>query len=141
MAMQVPYHKPDVTQPADVVEEILRIDGLDNIEIPTAITITPSVEQNDESEQLKEKLSNLLTGLGFSEIITNSLTNSDYFKDENNEHLVRLLNNLSTELDVMRPSMLPTALEVLAHNINRKNLSLKFFEFGKTYRREKKRLC
>ncbi|MGV3528514.1 MAG: phenylalanine--tRNA ligase subunit beta [Flavisolibacter sp.] len=137
MAMQVPYHKPDVTQPADVVEEILRIDGLDNIEIPTAITITPSVEQNDESEQLKEKLSNLLAGLGFSEIITNSLTNSDYFKDETSEHLVRLLNNLSTELDVMRPTMLPTALEVLAHNINRKNLSLKFFEFGKTYRREK----
>lgn len=133
MAMQVPFHKPDVKLPADVVEEILRIDGLDNIEIPTAITITPSVEENDQEEQMREKLSNVLTGLGFSEIITNSLTNEAYFRDENDSRLVRLLNNLSTELNVMRPLMLPTALEVLAHNINRKNLSLKLFEFGKIY--------
>lgn len=133
MVLQVPHHKPDVSIPADVVEEILRIDGLDNIEIPTAITITPSVEEDDRSERLKEKVSSLLTGAGFSEILTNSITNSAYFSEDELAGSVKLLNNLSSELNILRPTMLHTALEVIAFNLNRKNTSLCLFEFGKTY--------
>jgi phenylalanyl-tRNA synthetase beta chain len=130
---EVPYHKPDISLPADIVEEILRIDGLDSIEIPTTISISPSIEENYKAEILKEKTSNVLTGLGFTEILTNSITNSAYFSDEELKTVVSLLNNLSNELNIMRPSMLHTALEVIAFNINRKNNNLKFFEFGKTY--------
>ena len=133
ITVEVPYHKPDISLPADIVEEILRIDGLDNIDIPTTISISPSVEKNYIAEILKEKISNVLTGLGFTEILTNSITNSAYFSDVELKTAVRLLNNLSNELNIMRPSMLHTALEVIAFNINRKNSNLKFFEFGKTY--------
>lgn len=133
MTLDVPYHKPDVSIPADVVEEILRIDGLDSIEIPTAISISPSIEKNYKQEILKEKISNVLTGLGFTEILTNSITNAAYFLEDELKTTVKLLNNLSSELNIMRPSMLHTALEVIAFNINRKNNHLKFFEFGKTY--------
>lgn len=131
--VEVPYHKPDISLPADIVEEVLRIDGLDSIDIPTTISISPSVEENYKSEQLKEKISNVLTGLGFSEILTNSITNSAYFSEDELKTSVKLLNNLSSELNILRPSMLHTALEVIAFNINRKNNDLKFFEFGKTY--------
>lgn len=133
MVLQVPHHKPDVSIPADVVEEILRIDGLDNIEIPSAITITPSVEEEYLSEQLKEKVSGVLTGAGFTEILTNSITNAAYFTEEELTTSVKLLNNLSSELNMLRPSMLQTALEVIAFNLNRKNSNLRLFEFGKTY--------
>jgi phenylalanyl-tRNA synthetase beta chain len=133
LTVAVPYHKPDVSLPADLVEEILRIDGLDNIDIPTTISISPSIEENYKAEQLKEKISNVLTGLGFSEILTNSITNAAYFSETELKTVVKLLNNLSSELNVMRPSMLHTALEVISFNINRRNNNLKFFEFGKTY--------
>jgi phenylalanyl-tRNA synthetase beta chain len=133
ITLEVPYHKPDISLAADIVEEILRIDGLDNIDIPTTISISPSIEQNYKAEILKEKTSNILAGLGFTEILTNSITNAAYFSDEELKTSVRLLNNLSNELNIMRPSMLHTALEVIAFNINRKNNDLKFFEFGKTY--------
>ncbi|HZH35888.1 MAG TPA: phenylalanine--tRNA ligase subunit beta, partial [Flavisolibacter sp.] len=134
LVLQVPLHKPDVSIPADVVEEILRIDGLDSIEIPQAITITPSVEEDYRSEQLKEKISGVLTGAGFSEILTNSITNAAYFNEEELRSSVKLLNNLSSELNMLRPSMLHTALEVVSFNLNRRNNNLRLFEFGKTYR-------
>jgi phenylalanyl-tRNA synthetase beta chain len=133
LTVAVPYHKPDITLPADLVEEVLRIDGLDNIDIPTTISISPSIEENYRGEVLKEKISNVLTGLGFTEILTNSITNAAYFTPDELKNVVRLLNNLSSELDIMRPSMLQTALEVISFNTNRKNNNLRFFEFGKTY--------
>lgn len=133
LQLQVPYHKPDVSLPADIVEEILRIDGLDNIDIPGAITISPALEENYTGELLKEKISIVLTGLGYTEILTNSITNSAYFSDTELATSVRLLNNLSSELDILRPSMLHTAMEVFSFNINRRNSQLRFFEFGKTY--------
>jgi phenylalanyl-tRNA synthetase beta chain len=129
----VPYSKPDISLPADIVEEIMRIDGLDNIEIPTSITISPSVEEFGYKHVWKEKNANYLAGLGFNEIFTNSITNSAYFSKEDLEHTVKLLNNLSAEHNIMRPSMLETGLESVAHNLNRKNHNLRFFEFGKTY--------
>jgi phenylalanyl-tRNA synthetase beta chain len=133
ISLEVPYHKRDVAYPADIVEEVLRIDGLDAIEIPAAITITPSIEENYKEAALKEKMASALVGLGFTEILTNSITNSKYFSEARLTSTVRLLNNLSSELDVLRPTMLPTAMEVISFNINRKNKDLKFFEFGKTY--------
>jgi phenylalanyl-tRNA synthetase beta chain len=133
MVVAAPLHKPDISLPADVVEEIIRIDGLDNITIPDSITMTPSVEENFLAEVYREKTANYLTGLGFHEIMTNSITNAAYFDETELQESVRMLNSLSAELNIMRPSMLETGLESIAWNLNRKNNDLKFFEFGKTY--------
>ncbi|MEO6489442.1 MAG: phenylalanine--tRNA ligase subunit beta [Ferruginibacter sp.] len=131
--VDVPFSKPDISLPADIVEEIMRIDGLDNIDIPDAITISPSVEKDIEKFQRKEKLSNYLVGLGFFEIFTNSITNSSFFEKEELHTAVKMINNLSSELNIMRPEMLQGGLQVITHNNNRKNYDLLFFEFGKTY--------
>jgi phenylalanyl-tRNA synthetase beta chain len=132
-----PYSNPDISLPADVVEEIMRIDGLDNIEIPAQITITPSVETNRFKYVHDEKTAGYLTGLGFNEIFTNSITNAAYFTETELATGVKLLNNLSADHNIMRPSMLPTGLEAVAHNINRKNDDCRFYEFGKTYKTPK----
>ena len=132
MLVKVPYNKTDISLPADIVEEILRIDGYDNIEIPSAITITPSVS-DDSKSAFKEKVASYLTGAGFNEILTNSITNSQFFSPEVLQTTVKMVNSLSAELDIMRPSMLETGLQVLSYNLNRRNHNLLFFEFGKTY--------
>ena len=129
----VPHHKPDISLPADLVEEVLRIDGLDNIAIPSSITISPSIDPLEQSEKFKEKIANFLVGRGYTEILTNSITNSAYFTEEVLQTTVKMLNNLSAELDVMRPSMLETGLETIAYNANRKNTNISFFEMGKVY--------
>lgn len=133
LMVEVPYSKPDISIPADIVEEILRIDGLDNVEIPTMISISPSVEKLGIKENLKEKISGFLVGKGFTEILTNSITNSKYFDESVSAYTVKMINNLSAELDVLRPSMLESGLETIAYNVNRKNSDLQLFEFGKTY--------
>jgi phenylalanyl-tRNA synthetase beta chain len=133
MRFRVPFSKPDITLPADIVEEIMRIDGLDNIEIPATISLSPSVETLAHAAKYKEKTANYLTGLGFYEIFTNSITNSAYYNETTLQSTVKMINNLSEELNVMRPSMMETGLESVAHNLNRKNSDLQFFEFGKTY--------
>ncbi len=131
--LAVPYSKPDVQLPADIIEEIMRIDGLDNIEIPSAITITPAIENLAFEEELKERTANNLVGLGFSEIFTNSITNSHYYTLEVLQSSIKIINSLSEELDIMRPSLLETGLERIEYNINRKNSDLLLFEFGKIY--------
>ena len=131
--ISVPFSKPDITLPVDIIEEIMRIDGYDNVEIPSVITISPAVETAEFEASFKEKVANYLIGLGFSEILTNSITNSKYYKEDVLNNSVKLLNNLSVELDVMRPSLLETGLECIAHNVNHKNNNLLLFEFGKTY--------
>ena len=133
LRVAVPYSKPDISIPADLVEEILRIDGLDNIEIPTTITISPAIEVASAKEVIKEKTANFLVGKGFVEIFTNSITNSQYFTPSVLETAVKMMNNLSADLDVLRPSMLETGLETIAYNCNRRNNNLRLFEFGKTY--------
>ncbi|MBL7761968.1 MAG: phenylalanine--tRNA ligase subunit beta, partial [Chitinophagaceae bacterium] len=133
LRVAVPYHKPDISLPADIVEEVLRIDGLDNVIIPESITISPAIEQNYQKETYQEKIAGFLVGAGFNEIMTNSITNSAYFTEEELKTSVKMLNNLSAELDIMRPSMLETGLESVAYNLNRKNNNLRFFEFGRTY--------
>jgi phenylalanyl-tRNA synthetase beta chain len=129
----VPYHKPDISLPADIVEEVLRIDGLDNIAIPSSITMSPSIDPLEQKEKFKEKIAQYLVGRGFTEILTNSITNSKYFSEEVLKHAVTMLNNLSADLDVMRPSMLETGLETVAYNLNRRNNLISFFEMGKVY--------
>jgi phenylalanyl-tRNA synthetase beta chain len=129
----VPHHKPDISLPADLVEEVLRIDGLDNIEIPSSITMSPSIDPLEQKEKFKEKMANFLVGRGFTEILTNSITNSAYFDEATLASSVKMLNNLSAELDVMRPSMLETGLETIAYNLNRQNSAISFFEMGKVY--------
>ena len=136
LRVAVPHNKPDITLPADIVEEIIRIDGIDNIEIPTLVTITPQTQDNTR-EMLRDKLAGTMVGMGFSEIINNSITNSKYYNEEVLAGAVKMLNNLSADLDVLRPSMLETGLESIAWNLNRKNNNLKFFEFGKTYHSSK----
>lgn len=135
LRVAVPFSKPDVVLPADLVEEILRIDGLDNISIPSAITITPSVEENYFQYRLKEKVSELLVGMGFHEMMTNSITNAAYYTEEERSSMVVMMNSLSNELNLLRPSLLETSLESVARNLNHKNQHIRLFEFGKKYKK------
>ena len=129
----VPFHKTDISIPADIVEEIMRIDGLDNIEIPSTITIAPSIETDKRKYILREKISGQLTGAGFNEIFTNSISNSAFYNEAELKQAVKMINSLSADLDMLRPKMIQSGLQVIAHNLNRKNHQLRFFEFGKTY--------
>ncbi len=133
LAVKVPLHKTDVTLPADIAEEVMRIDGFDNIAIPSSITITPATEENILPSVLKEKISNILAGMGYFEIMNNSITNSAFLTAEELPTAVKMMNNLSAELDSLRVSMLETGLQTVLHNLNRKNNNLRLFEFGKTY--------
>ena len=129
----VPYSKPDISLPADLVEEIMRIDGYDNVEIPQAIYMAPSADTLGAEERWRDKVAEHLAGQGFSEMITNSITYSQFYSPEVLAHTVHMANNLSAELDVLRPSMLESTLQVIAWNINRKNPNLQLFELGKIY--------
>jgi len=131
--VSVPLHKTDVSLPADIAEEIMRIDGFDNIDIPSAILIAPAVETKGQKFALQEKIATALAGQGFQEILNNSITNSAFYGEQESATLVRMMNNLSAELNVLRPSMLEPGLGAVSHNLNRKNQDLLFFEFGKTY--------
>ena len=133
IVVAVPWHKPDIALPADLVEEIMRIDGLDNIDIPAAITISPAIESNGGRASRRSAAAHYLVGQGFHEILTNSITNSAYYNGRELETAVKMINNLSAELNILRPSMLETGLESVGYNLNRKISSLRFFEFGKTY--------
>ena len=133
MRFTVPFSKPDISIAADLVEEIMRIDGLDNVDIPTMITIAPAVETLAHEAAYTEKTAEYLAGCGFQEIFTNSITNSAYYSDDVLQTTVKMINNLSEELNILRPAMMETGLTSIAYNLNRKNSNLKFFEFGKTY--------
>jgi len=133
MRFSVPLSKPDVSIAADIVEEIMRIDGLDNVVIPNLITIAPSVEWLAHETAYTEKTAESLIGSGFQEIFTNSITNAAYYNDTVLQKTVKMINNLSEELNILRPFMMETGLASIAYNLNRKNNDLKFFEFGKTY--------
>ena len=133
MRFSVPFSKPDISIAADIVEEIMRIDGLDNVDIPTMITIAPAVETLAHEAAYTEKTAEYLAGSGFQEIFTNSITNSAYYSNAVLQKTVKMINNLSEELNILRPAMMETGLLSIAYNLNRKNNGLQFFEFGKTY--------
>ena len=135
----VPPYRVDVTRDADVIEEILRIYGYDNIELrdhASSDFLAEFPQQTSEFTQLKA--STFLVDNGFFEISTNSLTKPGYAGQApwlNEESSVTIINQLSEDLGVLRQSLLYSGLEVIAHNINRKQSNLKLFEFGKTYQR------
>lgn len=136
LLLSVPPFKTDVTREADVVEEILRIYGYNNVEIPSQVRSSLSYSEKPDVEKIKNVISDLLSAKGFTEIMCNSLTAEKYVEllDENEKaKTVRILNPLSSDLGVMRQTLLFSGLEALAYNINRKNPDLKFYEFGKTY--------
>lgn len=136
ITVAVPFSKHDIRIPADLVEEIMRIDGLDNIAIPETITLAPSKGSGLSGRNYREKLTGYLTGLGFQEILTNSITHSAFYPESRQPMLVKMMNSLSSSLDVLRAEMLETGLQSMAHNINRQQGDLQFFEFGKTYARD-----
>jgi phenylalanyl-tRNA synthetase beta chain len=130
LSLKVPSNKPDVTQPADIVEEILRIDGLDNIAIPERLNIA-LLKSLPSDRAARERVAELLCGMGMQEIVTNSIVNSKYYPEHTG--LVQMINSLTSELDTMRPAMLESGLEVVQYNCNRKNTNLSLFEFGNVY--------
>lgn len=134
--LAVPPYKVDVTREADVIEEILRIYGFNNVALkPHNSASFLSGFPNPDPEVVRQKVADLLSGQGFSEILTNSLTNSQYFEqaDAPEASLVRILNYNSQDLNIMRPTLLTSGLEVVRHNLNRRQRDLKLYEFGKTY--------
>ena len=137
LSLQVPPYRVDVQRPCDVVEDILRIYGYNNVEIPTSVKSSLSVEgAADKSVKLQNLVSEQLVGCGFNEILNNSLTASAYYEGLETykpENLVRLMNPLSNDLNVLRATLLFSGLESIEHNANRKNADLKFFEFGNCY--------
>jgi phenylalanyl-tRNA synthetase beta chain len=136
LKLLIPTFKVDVLREVDVVEEILRIYGYNNVKFKDKIHSSVSLRQKPDLEKLQNETSDYLVGQGFSEIINNSLTKSEYIKTSkafNEKHNVTLLNPLSKDLDILRQTLLFGGLEVIAYNQNRKINDLKIFEFGKAY--------
>lgn len=134
LTLRSPQYRQDVTRKIDVIEEILRVYGYNNIESSSEFSFSLPPYEANRKEQLKEKISSLLCYQGYSEIMTNSLVPVSQDAQENTA--VRLLNPLSSELAEMRTELLSSGLQVLAHNLNRKQQQLLFFEFGHTYFRK-----
>jgi len=135
IGLTIPAYRVDVTREADVIEEILRVYGYNNVEFSHKLNTSISFSEFDGTK-IENVVSNQLVAQGFNETMANSLTKSDYVGLTallSEEHNVTMLNPLSSDLGVMRQSLLFSGLESVIYNINRKNNSLKFFEFGKTY--------
>ncbi|CAM3299683.1 Phenylalanine--tRNA ligase beta subunit [Flavobacterium longum] len=136
LGLVVPAYRVDVNREIDVIEEILRVYGYNNINFTKKFNATVSYSARTEDYKVQNIIGAQLTSLGFHEMMANSLTTADYVKLSSmlkEEHNVSMLNPLSSDLAVMRQSMLFSALEAVSYNINRKNQDLKLFEFGKTY--------
>ena len=143
MLLEIPAYRVDVTRPCDVVEDILRIYGYNNVEIPTQLKGSLVIKgDEDRKHKLANLVSEQLVGEGFNEILNNSLTKAAYYENQNNQNdqntqsnptLVRIMNPLSSDLNVMRQTLLFGGLESVAHNANRRNQNLRFFEFGNVY--------
>ncbi|MBQ6208421.1 MAG: phenylalanine--tRNA ligase subunit beta [Prevotella sp.] len=135
--MTVPAYRVDVQRPCDVVEDILRIYGYNNVEIPTQLKSTITVQgEQDKDHRLQDLVSEQLVGCGFNEILNNSLTKTSYYTGLNvytEETTVKVVNPLSADLGVMRQTLLFGGLESIMRNANRKNANLRFFEFGNCY--------
>jgi len=131
LSLKVPPYRVDITREVDIVEEILRIYGYNNIEIPTQVRASLNNSVRPEKDSVQNLLSEFLTANGFNEIMSNSLTKSAY--SSNLDKAVKILNPLSNDLDVMRETMLYSGLEAIAYNQNRRNPDLKLYEFGKVY--------
>lgn len=137
LEIEVPAYRVDVQRPCDVVEDILRIYGYNNVEIPTQLKSCLVVKADEDMKHRQADIvSEQLVGCGFNEILNNSLTKAAYYEGHNMfkpENCVKIMNPLSTDLNVMRQTLLFGGLESIEHNIKRKNANLRFFEFGNVY--------
>ncbi|MBR1461271.1 phenylalanine--tRNA ligase subunit beta, partial [bacterium] len=136
LVAHIPTNKVDVTRPCDLAEEILRIYGYDNIDFPESVKSSLSYNPKPDKEKIQYTITAFLASNGFNETMNNSLTSAAYYNNDEDypiEKSVKILNALSTDLDVMRQSLLYSGLEVLSFNINRKINNLKTFEFGNCY--------
>ncbi|WP_282072960.1 phenylalanine--tRNA ligase subunit beta [Polaribacter atrinae] len=135
LGLTIPSYRTDVQREADIIEEILRVYGYNNIEFSHKLNTSISFDSNKETK-IENVIANQLSALGFNETMANSLTKPEYTslsENINEEANVEMLNPLSNDLKVLRQSLLFSGLESVGYNINRKNNSLQFYEFGKTY--------
>lgn len=137
LVLSVPAYRTDVRRPCDVVEDILRIYGYNNVEIPTQLKSSLTIQGDvDKANHMENLIGEQLVGCGFNEILNNSLTKSSYYVGLNQyteETTVKIMNPLSSDLGVMRQTLLFGGLESVMRNANRKNANLRFFEFGNCY--------
>lgn len=150
LGLTIPFYRVDVQREVDVIEEVLRVYGYNNIAFKEKLNASIAPTSKFEDYKLQNIVGNMLASQGFFEIMTNSLTNPNHISliaGSKEEQSVKMLNPLSADLSVMRQHMLFSGLEAVAYNSNRKRSNLKFFEFGKTYhqldtkRIENKHLC
>lgn len=134
--LSVPRFKGDVTREIDVIEELIRIYGFKHVPLERSMNISLNYHKDKPLRKTEIKISEMLKGIGFREIMTNSLSNDKYYADQS--QLVYLSNPLSAEMNVLRQSMLYSALESVAYNKNRKQNNIRFFEFGKIYNNKEK---
>ncbi len=132
LTLSVPPFKVDVQREVDVIEEVLRVYGYNNIKLPDVLKSSLSYRIKPDKEKVTNLISDTLIALGFNEMLSNSLTKSTYYKETASE-LIKIKNPLSIDLDVLRQSMLFNGLETIVYNQNRKASDLKLFEWGKTY--------
>ena len=140
LGLTIPSYRVDVQREADIIEEILRVYGYNNIKFSHKLNTSISFDSNKDIS-LENIIANQLTTLGFNETMANSLTKEEYSSFSENlksEFNVTMLNPLSNDLKVMRQSLLFSGLESISYNLNRKNNSLKLYEFGKTYHKYEK---
>ncbi len=136
MLLNVPPYRVDVTREADIIEEILRIYGYNNVEMPSEVHSTLVYAQKPDDHKVKNVVAALLNGFGFTEIMNNSLTKASYYDNLTQyprEAVVELANPLSSDLNGMRQTLLFGGLESVEHNRNRRNADLKLFEYGNCY--------
>jgi len=141
--LEIPAYRVDVYRPCDVVEDILRIYGYNNVEIGTQMKSSLVIKgEADESHKLENIIGEQLAGSGFNEILNNSLSRAAYYEDNNSfkaDTCVRVMNPLSADLSVMRQTLLYGGLESILRNVNRKQANLKLFEFGNCYAFDKEK--
>ena len=136
LGLTIPFYRVDVQREVDVIEEILRVYGYNNIEFKEKLTASIAPTSKFEDYKLQNQIANQLASRGFYEIMTNSLTTPKYTslsEEAKEENEIKIVNPLSSDLSVLRQSLLFSGLEAMSYNINRKKQNLKFFEFGKTY--------
>ncbi|WP_339737539.1 phenylalanine--tRNA ligase subunit beta [uncultured Sunxiuqinia sp.] len=136
LSLAVPPFRVDVRREADVIEEILRIYGYNNVEIPTKVNASLQYSALHDPVKIRNLMADMLTAQGFNEIWSNSLTKASYYENGqtlNDDHTVKLFNPLSNDLGVMRQTLLFGGLEAIAYNANRQNADLRLYEFGNCY--------
>jgi phenylalanyl-tRNA synthetase beta chain len=136
LSLLVPPYRVDVKREADIIEEILRIYGYNNVEIPTQVNASLQTAEKPDPNQVRNIVAEMLTAQGFNEIWSNSLTKASYYtglKNYKEEQTVKILNPLSADLNGMRQTLLFGGLESIVYNANRQNKNLRFYEFGNCY--------